>query len=481
MKALKIAIAGANGYVGRHLIPELLKSKHGVRALVRKKNLHTEFGEVRYIIGDCETGEGLDELLNKADVAYYLVHSLDSIKDIKSLEMHCAENFSEAAKKAGVRRVIYLSGLAQSQEALSVHLSSRHAVGEIFRKRLNDVVELRASAIFGAGSVSYEMISFLIERLPIVILPKWVFNKTQPVSLVDAIYYLSTSANLDLQLPSIIEIGGSDIVSYKDMMTIYAEKRNLRRLMIPVPFLSLTLSSLWLHLITPLQARIGRHIIESLKNNTVVKNHAYLKIFSHEPLSIHEMVNQALVDETQEILSPQKEHLWRFDKAKRMFGCRFGRYIIKRDDILINANPEKVFSIISELGGKNGWYYGNFLWRIRALLDRLVGGPGYSKGKSALPLKTGDYIDFWQVDEVKAPDRLLLNSVMKMPGDAHLEFELIGQKNNKTLLYQTAFFRPKGLFGSIYWFILYPIHILLFKGLLHAIKNKSNESLMLGQ
>jgi uncharacterized protein YbjT (DUF2867 family) len=472
MKALNIAIAGAHGYVGRHLIPELLKSKQKISALVRKKDIHIEFSKVKYIVGNCETAEGLDELLKGAAIAYYLVHSLEKSKNIIEIERRCAENFSQAAYNAGVRRIIYLSGLGQSTEQLSVHLSSRQAVGEIFRKRIEDTIEFRASAIFGAGSASYEIISFLVERLPILILPTWVFNKTQPVSINDAVYYLTTAADLDRKLPAIIEIGGSDIVSYKQMMQAYAKKRNLKRLMIPVPFLSLTLSSLWLHLITPLQARVGRHIIESLKNNTVVKNQAYRKLFPHHPLALDPMVDQALTDETQEILSPQKEHLWRFDKAKRMFGCRFGRYIIKRDDIFINAHPERVFSVIGAIGGKNGWYYLDFLWRLRAFLDLLVGGPGFSKGKSALPLSKGDYIDCWKVEEAQYPQRLLLHALMKMPGDAYLEFELIRQ-NNKTLLYQTALFRPQGLLGSCYWYLLYPIHNLLFEGLLQAIKDKA--------
>ena len=472
MHTLRIAIAGANGYVGRHLIPELLKKNYEIKALVRKKDRHTEFTGVRYVVGDCEDGTGLNELLTGADIAYYLVHSLDSSKDIKNVEKRCAENFAQAAHKARVRRVIYLSGLGQNEEPLSVHLSSRHAVGEIFRNRLEDVVEFRASAIFGAGSTSYEMISFLVERLPVLILPKWIFNKTQPVSITDALYYLEAAADIARKLPSIIEIGGADVVSYQQMMMAYAKRRDLKRLMIAVPFLSLTLSSWWLCIITPLQARVGRHIIESLRNDTVLNSRASLELFDHRPLSIDQMVDQALADETQEILSPQKDHIWRFDKAKRMFGCRFGRYIIRRDDILIAAQPEQVFSIICQIGGKNGWYYLTFLWHLRALLDRLMGGPGCSKGKSALPLSNGDYIDCWNIKEIKAPERLVLNSLMKMPGDAYLEFEII-RENNKTLLYQIALFRPKGLFGSCYWFILYPIHIWLFEGLLHAIKNKA--------
>lgn len=474
MKILRVAIAGANGYVGRHLIPQLLKENFTIAALVRKKDPHTEFHGVEYFVGDCETGEGLENFLRTAQIAYYLVHSLGNAQNFPEVEIRCAEHFCDAAKRAGVQRVIYLSGLGHEGDGLSEHLLSRHAVGEILRSKISDVVELRASAIFGAGSVSYEMISFLVERLPILLLPKWVFNKTQPISTSDAIYYLIAAADLSRDLPTIIEIGGAYPVSYKEMMAAYARRRGLKRILIRVPFLSLYLSSLWLHIFTPIQARTGRHIIASLKNNTIVSNQAYLKLFSHQVSNIDQMINQALNDETQEILSPQKDHLWRFDKAKRIFGCRFGRYIIKRDDIEIKAPAGKIFGCIAHIGGENGWYYLNFLWRWRAMLDRIFGGPGFSHGKSVLPLKSGHFIDCWVIEDIKVPERLLLDSLMKMPGDAHLEFELI-RKNNTSLLYQTVFFRPKGLLGSFYWCILYPAHMILFKGLLNAIKSKSED------
>lgn len=474
MNRITVAVAGANGYVGRHLIEALLLNNVALSALVRKKDPHTEFVGARYYVGDCESGEGLDAFLRDAKIAYYLVHSLDRDDKVQEREARCAQNFAEAAKRAHVQRVIYLSGLGDSLQELSEHLTSRHAVGDIFRKTIDEVVEFRASAIFGAGSVSYEMISFLVERLPIMILPKWVFNKTQPVSIKDAIFYLIKAADLDRMFPRIIEIGGADVISYKDMMMAYAKQRGLKRLIIRVPFLSLHLSSLWLHVFTPLQARVGRNIIESLKNDTVVQNPAYLDLFHHRPSGLKKMIREALDDETREILSPQKEHLWRFDKAKRIFGYRFGRYIIKRDDISINARPETIFATIANIGGSNGWYYMTFLWRVRAFFDRLVGGPGFSHGKSMMPLEKGAFIDCWLVESIQPEERLLLDSLMKMPGDAHLEFEII-KVDNASLLYQTAFFRPKGLFGSFYWYLLYAPHMILFEGLLKAIKKRSED------
>ncbi len=479
MQRLVAAVAGANGYVGRHLIEALLQKGVALSALVRKKNPLTEFVGAEYHVGDCESGEGLEAFLKGAQLAYYLVHSLDYDEKVKEREALCAKNFAITAKNAGVKRVIYLSALGDRSQELSQHLHSRHAVGDVFRETLDDVIEFRASAIFGAGSTSYEMISFLVERLPVMILPKWVFNKTQPLSINDAIFYLTEAADLDRKLPSIIEIGGANVISYEAMMKAYANARGLKRLMIRVPFLSLSLSSLWLHLFTPLQARVGRNIIESLKNDTVVRSPAYLELFPHRPSGLAQMIDEALDAETREILSPQKDHLWRFDKAKRMFGRRFGRYIIKRDDIRINAPREAIFATISAIGGSNGWYYMTFLWRVRALLDRLVGGPGFRHGKSA-SLQKGAFIDCWTVDDIVPPERLLLDSLMKMPGDAHLEFEII-REDNFSLLYQTAFFRPKGLFGSFYWFILYAPHMVLFEGLLKAIKKKSEERARTGR
>lgn len=473
MNKMRVMVAGANGYVGRHLIPVLLDN-FLVSALVRKKDPKTELLGADYFIGDCEKAVGLEEAFNEAEIAYYLIHSLDTKNNFQAIEARCAKNFATAARKAGIKRIIYLSGLGHSQDKLSEHLASRHAVGEILRDAIADVVEFRASAVFGAGSTSYEMISFLVERLPLMILPKWVYKRTQPVSIIDAIYYLNQAADISKKLPTIIEIGGLDAVSYKEVMTAYAKKRGLKRIMIPVPFLSLNLSSLWLFLFTPLQARVGKNIILSLKNDTVVRSQEYRILFDHRPLNLSEMITQTLEDETREILSPQTEHLSRFNKAERFFGFRFGRYIIKRDFIEIEASPDAVFNILSAIGGENGWYYLNFLWRFRALLDRALGGPGFSHGKSIEPLAVGHFIDCWRIEEIKRPKRLLLASLMKMPGDAHLEFEII-PKNKGSLLYQTALFRPKGLIGSIYWKLLYPAHFLLFEGLLRAIKTRSEK------
>ncbi len=477
MKQMNVAIAGANGYVGRHLIPELLSISHTIRALVRKRNAFTEFANVSYHVGDLATNEGIDDFLVGADVVYYLVHNLGT-KNFSEMEMLCAKNLVVAAEKANIKRIVYLSGLGENSSALSQHLSSRHNVGKIFKKGTIESIELRSSAIFGAGSTSYEIISFLVERLPLMILPKWVFNKTQPISILDVLYYLKELGNLERKFPQIIEIGGGDVVSYKDMMSLYAKKRNLKRLMIPVPFLSLNLSSLWLHLFTPVLAAVGRHLIESLKNNTTATDSTYLRIFPHRPMNMSEMIDHAIMEEQREILIPQFNHLWRFDRSKRIFGRRFGRYIVRRDDIVIESSKEKVFSHITAIGGENGWYFFTILWKIRAYLDRMVGGLGFSKGKSPLPLKKGDSIDCWIVEDIVPNERLLLASLMKMPGDAYLEFELVGH-GQSVLLYQTALFRPKGVFGAAYWYLLYPIHIFLFKGLLRALKRKSEPKISL--
>jgi uncharacterized protein YbjT (DUF2867 family) len=477
MNPLKIAIAGANGYVGRHLIPELLFLNHTLTALVRKKNPHNEFPRVLYHYGDLATNEGIDDFLAGADVAYYLVHNLES-KNFSELELLCATNFLNAASRAKVKRIIYLSGLGESNNTLSQHLSSRQKVGELFRSSDIESIEFRSSAIVGAGSTSYEIISFLVERLPVMTLPKWVFNLTQPISIVDILYYLKETSNLERNFPQIIEIGGVDVVSYKDMMSLYAKKRKLKRLMVPVPFLSLNVSGLWLHLFTPVHAAVGRHLIASLRNNTKTTDQNFLTLFPHRPMNMEEMLDHAIVEEQKEILSPQIDHLWRFDRSKRIFGSRFGRYMVRRDDILIHSTMEKVFACIGDLGGKNGWYFFTILWKLRALIDSMVGGVGFSKGKSPPPLKKGDTIDCWIVEDLVPDQRLLLASLMKMPGDAHLEFELV-KEDQAVLLYQTALFRPKGVFGAAYWYILYPIHIFLFKGLLRAIKRKSEPKIKL--
>lgn len=471
MKQNTVAVAGANGYVGRHLIPELFKKGWKIKALVRRENPYTTMPYAHYVKGDCETGEGLLQLLEHTDVAYYLVHSLE-MEHFLETEIRCARNFIKAAQEAGVKRIIYLSGLIEKSQDLSPHLLARKKVGEVFHNSPVETIELRTSAIFGAGSTSYEIISSLVERLPIMTLPRWVFNRTQPISVADILFYLVASADRARSLPSIIEVGGRNVVSYREMMICYAKARGLKRIMIPVPFLSLNLSSWWLHLITPVHAKVGRALIASIRNNTVVSDNTYRELFHHHPLGIEGMIEYAIMEEQKELLSPQKDHLWRFDRAKRVFGRRFGRYIVRRDDIIINASPKKVFQTIENIGGENGWYFCTILWKMRSALDKMIGGPGFSLGKSSLPLRIDDPIDCWYVENIVDDQLLLLRSAWKMPGDAHLEFELVAV-GHQTLLYQTALFRPKGLFGSIYWYFLYPIHIFLFKGLLQAIKKKS--------
>lgn len=477
MKKMSIAIAGANGYVGRHLIPELQKKAREIKALVRRSNPYTEITYAHYVKGDCETGEGLLQLLEHSDVAYYLVHSLEK-ENFMNTEVRCAQNFIAAAEQSGVKRIIYLSGLIEKSPDISPHLLSRQKVGEIFHNSSIETIELRTSAIFGAGSTSYEIISSLVERLPIMTLPRWVFNRTQPISVADILFYLVAAADLTKQLPSIIEVGGRDVVSYREMMIYYAKVRGLKRLMIPVPFLSLNLSSWWLHLVTPVHAKVGRSLIASLKNNTVVNDQTYQELFHHRPMGIEAMIEHAIKEEQKELLSAQKGHLWQFDRAKRAFGHRFGRYIVRRDDIIINASTSKIFGTIENIGGKNGWYFFTILWKLRSVIDKVVGGPGFSLGKSSPPLKINDCIDCWYVENLVRDQLLLLKSAWKMPGDAHLEFELVPH-GHQTLLYQTALFRPKGLFGSLYWYLLYPVHIFLFKGLLRAIKRKAESQISL--
>lgn len=387
------------------------------------------------------------------DVAYYLVHSMGSSGSFEEADREGAVNFGHAARSAGVKRIVYLGGLGRSDEVLSAHLESRQEVGRILRESGVPVLEFRASVVIGPGSLSFEMIRSLVNRLPIMITPKWVKVPAQPIAIDDLLEYLTAALDLPVSEYGVYEIGGADRVSYADIMRIYARHRGRRLWMIPVPVLTPYLSSLWLGLITPLYARIGRKLIESIVHSTVVRDDAAMRTFSVRPVGVEEAVRRAVAS-----------------SATRMrVGTKFGAQLVDTREVSIPVSPDIAFKPIQQIGGNAGWYEYNWLWRLRGFLDILAGGVGVRRGRrSATNLRIGDTLDFWRVEAFEPNKKLRLVAEMKLPGRAWLEFEVKGDSSSSTVR-QTAIFDPVGFMGKAYWYALYPLHHLVFNGMLRGI------------
>ena len=382
------------------------------------------------------------------DTAYYLVHSMGSTESFEEQDRAAAQNFADAAREAGIGRIIYLGGLGHSAEKLSAHLRSRHEVGDILRSTSVPVVEFRASVVIGSGSLSFEMIRALVERLPVMIAPRWVSVAAQPIAIADLISYLLAALDLPLDGNKIFEIGGSDQVSYGGLLKEYATQRGLKRLVISVPFLTPRLSSLWLGLVTPLYVRVGRKLIDSICHATIVEDQTVLEFFKIRPRGFREAIAEALKSD--------------------------GRHLmIDSRTIHVTASPQSAFAVIRRIGGAKGWYYANWLWQVRGLLDRLFGGVGLRRGRrDPDSLRVGDTVDFWRVEAIEPDHRLRLAAEMKLPGQAWLEFEVTGDSTG-SVIRQTATFDPKGLLGRAYWYSVFPLHQFVFGGMLQGIAAKS--------
>jgi uncharacterized protein YbjT (DUF2867 family) len=448
-----ILITGATGYVGGELLKALLAAGYPMRCLARRPEAlrAKEFPGVEVVAGDVLDAASLRSAMAGVDTAYYLVHSMGSTESFEEQDRTAAQNFAAAAREAGVRRIIYLGGLGPSAEKLSAHLRSRHEVGEILRSAGVAVVEFRASVVIGSGSLSFEMIRALVERLPIMIAPRWVAVAAQPIAITDLLAYLLAALDLPLDGNKIFEIGGSDRVSYGGMMKEYARQRGLKRLVISVPLLTPRLSSLWLGLVTPLYVRVGRKLIDSICHATIVEDQTALQQFKIRPCGYREAIEAAL--------NADGRHL-----------------MIDSRTIHVTVSPEDGFAPIRRIGGARGWYYANWLWQLRGLLDRLVGGAGLRRGRrDPDSLRVGDTVDFWRVEAMEPNRRLRLAAEMKLPGRAWLEFE-VARDANGCVIRQTATFDPKGLLGRAYWYSVFPLHQFVFGGMLRGIAAKGQSN-----
>lgn len=466
-----ILLTGATGYIGGRLLQALEHSGHQVRCLARRPDvLRTRVAPATEIVkADCLDRASLLQAMQGVHTAYYLVHSMGSVGSFEQEDRVAARNFAEAAQAVGVRRIVYLGGLGEDREDLSAHLRSRHEVADILRSSGIPIIEFRASIVIGSGSLSFEMIRALVQRLPVMICPRWVSVKTQPIAVEDVVAYLIAA----LQLPeqnAVFEIGGTDQVSYGEIMQEYAHQCGLRRWMISVPVLTPRLSSLWLALVTPVYARVGRKLVDSLKNQTLVTDDTALSVFHIKPRGMSEAIARALINEDMEFAQTRwSDALSPAGTPRSWGGVQLGTRIVDSRELLVSVPPQKAFAPIVRIGGSTGWYYGNILWRVRGALDLLVGGVGLRRGRrDPEHLQVGETLDFWRVEAIEANRRLRLSAEMKLPGRAWLQFD-VEPAPEGSVIRQTAIFDPAGLAGLAYWYALYPIHKWIFRGMLYEI------------
>ena len=473
-------MTGATGYVGGRLVPRLVEAGHRVRCLVRDPSRlqGRPWGtQVEVVQGDVLDPDSLQGAMRDVNVVYYLIHSLGEGVGFEQLDVQAARNCSLAAKASGVGRLIYLGGLGDASTQLSPHLRSRHQTGEALREAGVPVTEFRAAVIVGSGSLSFEMVRYLTERLPIMICPKWVFTRVQPIAIRNVLDYLVAAIESTESAGRIIEIGGQDVLTYAEMMTRYARVRDLKRVLIAVPVLTPRLSSYWVHLITPVPANIARPLIKGLMNEVIVHDDTARKLFPKITLLDYETSVRLAFEK---IKQRGVETSWtdalassHRGKAPVALMTREGM-IIERRQRTVSAPADAVYRAFARLGGHRGWLYMDWTWQIRGIVDRLFGGVGMRRGRrDSEDVRVGDALDFWRVEAVDPGKMMRLRAEMKVPGRAWLEFQAEYQAGGGTLLTQTALFEPRGLLGLLYWYILYPIHGLIFSGLIRTLADQA--------
>jgi len=479
----RILLTGATGYVGGRLLRLLEAAGHPLRCLSRhpENSRHRVAASTEVMAGDVLDRDSLDTPLAGIHTAYYLIHSMGTGEGFEEEDRLGAENFAQAAKAAGVKRIIYLGGLGQSDDALSSHLQSRHEVGRLLRGSDAQVIEFRASIIIGSGSLSFDLVRSLVRKLPVMVWPKWVSTEASPIGIRDVLSYLMEVLEKPLGESKIYEIGGPERVSYGGIMDEYAKQRGLRRLKIRVPFLSPRISSLWLGLVTPVYARIGRKLVEGLANPTVVTNDAALQDFAVRPAGVSEAIARAIQREDEEMVETRWSDalsssgpVTNSGPVTKWGGVAVGSRLVDSRTIDVELSPAAAFHPIQRLGGEAGWYYANWLWKLRGFIDLLVGGVGFRRGRRhPVDLRIGDAVDFWRVQVMEPNARLRLFAEMKLPGRGWLEYEITERAEGGSTIRQTAEFDPSGLLGLIYWYSIWPLHQVVFQGMLHAVARRA--------
>jgi uncharacterized protein YbjT (DUF2867 family) len=487
-----ILIAGATGYIGARLIPRLLQEGYRVRALARTPGKiegrpwsdHPNF-EIEK--GDVLDLESLTQACHGCRAAYYLVHSMNHVSlDFATTDRIAAGNMVSAAEACGLERIIYLGGLGESSDVLSKHLSSRTEVAEILKSGKVPVTVLRAAMIIGSGSASFEILRYLVERLPIIITPRWVDVPCQPIGVRNVLYYLIGCLKCDETTGRTFDIGQDQLVTYRQLMQIFAEEAGLpRRLIIAMPLLTPRMSSLWINLLTPVPAVLARPLAEGLRNKVVCREASIRELIPQELFDCRLAINLA----QKRVRDQQVESSW--IDAGAIPPAEWstpgdpdwtgGTIYNDSRQILIAARPEEVWKAVVSIGGEAGWYYADWLWKLRGFLDHLAGGVGLRRGRrAAQELSPGDALDFWRVVQVTKHKRLFLVAEMKLPGEATLDFRLEEIAPGQTLLTQVACFLPQGLLGLLYWYAVTPFHNFIFDGMLTGFAKVSCKPIIRG-
>ena len=476
----RILVTGVTGYIGGRLTPRLLQEGHHVRVLARSRARILSrcwSSSVEVAVGDALNPETLSGALEGVDCAYYLIHSMAGKSGFQEMDLQAARTFGEAARKAGVNRIIYLGGLGDPEDELSPHLRSRQETGQALRESGVPVTEFRAAVIVGSGSISFEMIRHLVERLPIMVCPKWIYSRIQPIAIDDLLEYLVAALYEPESRGSIIEIGGEDVTTYKGLMLGYASARGLRRLLIPVPVLSPRLSSYWVHWTTPIPAKITAALVEGLRNDVVVTDNLARTLFPHIRPQGYSSAIQGVIEDLD---NGRVDTSWSDavdaadsrDETVRL-QSREGM-IIEQRRRSVSAPASDVYKTLVGIGADRGWYFANWAWRLRGMVDRLLGGAGLRRGRRHRDdLRVGDALDFWRVEALEPGHLLRLRAEMKLPGRAWLQYEVRETGSGASQLEQTAMFIPRGLPGLLYWYGLYPIHGWIFSGLVKAIARRA--------